>query len=96
MCEKGVSCSFHVGGFASGLQCTSSSLPADISHSRILIWPSHFPVVAFTVPELVWEVSGENVCDPLPSDLQPVAAVQLPVCRFTISILAWWMKTGMD
>lgn len=33
-CEKGGRCSFHVGGFASGLQCTSADLPADITLSQ--------------------------------------------------------------
>lgn len=54
---------FCVGGFASGLQCTSPSLPADIA----LLQPYlafALPVVALAALEIVWEVSGENVCDP--------------------------------
>lgn len=53
---------FHVGGFASGLQCTLPSPPAAVA----LLQPYlafALPVVALTVLEIVWEVSGDNVCD---------------------------------
>lgn len=53
------SCNVDVGGSASGLQCTSTSpLTAGTPPLRSL------PFVRPAVPRIVWEVSGENVCDP--------------------------------
>lgn len=63
MCERERVVAFRVGGFASGLQCTSPAQPSDIA----LLQPYlafALPVVALTVLEIVWEVSGDNVCDP--------------------------------
>lgn len=59
-CEKGGRCSFHVGGFASGLQCTSAALPAAITLSQPYLALA-LPIVALTVLVIVWEVSGGNV-----------------------------------
>lgn len=57
---EAVSSSFGVGVFASGLQCTSPSLPADITPLKPY-WEIALPVVALSVLERVWEVSGDNV-----------------------------------
>jgi len=49
---------FCVGRFASGLQCTTPSLPAALVEVVL-------PVVSLTMQQqIVWEVSGENMCDP--------------------------------
>lgn len=43
---------------------------------RSLIWRQHFPFVALAVRLIVWEASGENVCDlppPPPLNLEPAA-----------------------
>ena len=68
---EAVSSSFGVGVFASGLQCTSPSLPADIALLKPYL-AIVLPVVALSVLEIVWEVSGDNVCDPR-AHLEPVA-----------------------
>ncbi len=101
MCEKGASRVCVWVDFASGLQCTSPSLPTNIALPQ--------PYLAFALPvvathragdgvEIVWEVSGENVCDP-EAHPKPVAAVELylPLHSFTINthLLTPWV-TGMD
>lgn len=58
-----------VGGFASGLQCTSPSLPGDSALLAALFGISSRAVVLYRSragdgADAVWEVSGENVCDP--------------------------------
>lgn len=63
VCVRRVRCSFHVGGFASGLQCTSAALPVDIALLQPYLGFA-LPVVVLTMLVIVWEVSGENVCDP--------------------------------